>query len=144
MKLTKDFLVAKGACPAGRAWFLTHFGDEADYQTVLNKLAAESRCNWAEWLLSAVGPITDVMELTAETKIEGDLFVAGSLKCTRSLSVTLSIKAGGGIEAGWDFGIYCGLSICTSMKAERGHCVAKTRPNNLLLGEYVGDKERHR
>ena len=100
MKLTVDFLKAKRACSDGLHWFETNFGSEADYQTVLNRLAKEQFVSWADWVLKAVGPIDEVMEISADTKIDGHLFVAGNLRCTASLQVSLTIKAGGGIEAG--------------------------------------------
>ena len=148
MQLTNDFLIAERACSDGLAWFTEHFGDAADYQAVLDRLAQENKCDWADWLLNAVGPIDAAMELTGEAAITGHLFVAGTLKCSASLSVSLSIKAGRGIEAGWgikagegieageDFGIYCGLRIKISTHATYAVVTAKTEPRNILTGTY--------
>ena len=51
MKITKDFLMAKHACKGGVDWFIRHFGEEAEYQSVLDRLAQDNLSNWAEWLL---------------------------------------------------------------------------------------------
>lgn len=149
MKLTVDFLKAKRACTEGLCWFETNFGSEADYQTVLNLLAKEHLASWASWVLQAVGPIDDVMEISADTTIDGYLFVAGNLSCTASLQVALSIKAGGDIKAGWGikageginagegYVIYCGLCVRRlSDKTKYAVVTARTRPSNVMLGEY--------
>ena len=64
MQLTKDFLKGKRASEEWLAWFLEHFGETADYQEVLDRLAQESKCSWADWLLKAVGPIEAVPMVT--------------------------------------------------------------------------------
>ena len=46
------------------------------------------------------------------------------------------IKAGEGIEAGGDFGIYAGLSVRLSLKSQYAIVSAKTEPPNIQTGTF--------
>lgn len=49
MKLTKEWLTAHGACAKGVAWFNAQ--DESDGTAVVEKLIAEGKLIWANWLI---------------------------------------------------------------------------------------------
>ena len=51
------------------------------------------------------------------------------------------VRAGGSVEAGEDYGIYAGLNIKISLKAQYAIVIAKTKPKNLLLGTFQKAKD---
>ena len=63
-------------------------------------------------------------------KFEGHLI----FKCR--INAGWSIKAGGYIKAGADWGIYCGISLRISNKSQ-ATITAKSEPANILLGLFV-------
>jgi len=163
MKITKEWLKEKNSCREGYEWFLKHFGDEADYQDVLDALAEENLFEWAKWLLQNAGPTKEAKEIQGNIQSEKSLFFSGSIKISGFINCKLllaggGIEAGGGIKAGWgieagggieagegikageDFGIYVGLHIRISKKSKFAFVISKTKPKNILLGEWRKEK----
>ena len=119
MLITLDWLKEKEACAESLLAFEHKFPNGAEYQEVLDALAAEDRYDWGSWLLRVGGntnAILEVDELITKTSIffAGKIIVKGTLKTTKWLLSSGSIvtdgdikagediKAGGDIEAGWD------------------------------------------
>ena len=147
MKITLDWLKEKNACGEARREFAKRFPEGAEYQDVLDALAAENNFEWAYWLMHAAGPVDTVLEveeLTAEASLffAGKVIVKGAIEVAKwilaggGIEAGGGIKAGEGIEAGNDFGIYAGLRLRISLKAEYAVVKAKEMPNNLLLGTF--------
>ena len=153
MKITLDWLKEKNACGEARREFAKRFPEGAEYQDVLDALAAENNFEWAYWLMHAAGPVDTVLEveeLTAEASLffAGKVIVKGAIEVAKwilagggieaggGIKAGEGIEAGGGIEAGNDFGIYAGLRLRISLKAEYAVVKAKEMPNNLLLGTF--------
>ena len=114
MLITIDWLKEKGACAESLLAFKHRFPNGAEYQEVLDALAAEDRYDWGSWLLRVGGntnAILEVDELITEASIffAGKIIVKGILKTTKWLLSGGGIKAGESIEAGW--GIESGESI---------------------------------
>jgi UDP-3-O-[3-hydroxymyristoyl] glucosamine N-acyltransferase len=100
--------------------------------------------------IEADGSIEAGRSIEAGWGIEaGDGIKAGcDIEAGRSIEAGWGIEAGDGIKAGWgikagdginagaDWGIYAGLRLKLSLKAQHAKVIAKTRPKNLLLGEY--------
>ena len=63
----------------------------------------------------------------------------GGIKAGESIEAGWGIEAGRGIEAGNDWGIYAGTHAKISSDLRR--VVAKTRPRNLMSGEFLELKE---
>ena len=89
------------------------------------------------------GKLDDVwsgdVEIRADRRLarfRGSLAAPGGIRAGEGIEAGEGIKAGSGIEAGSDYGIYAGLSIRISLKAQYALVVAKTKPENILLGEY--------
>ena len=114
MFITKESLKEKGACGAGTRAFIERFPEGAEYQTILDALAAENNYEWASWLMYQFGTTDTVMEIN-ELNIEASLFFAGkiivkgAIKIAKWLLAGRGIEAGDGIEAGW--GIKAGDGI---------------------------------
>ena len=147
MKITLDWLKEKNACGEARREFAKRFPEGAEYQDVLDALAAENNFEWAYWLMHAAGPVDTVLEveeLTAEASLffAGKVIVKGAIEVAKwilaggGIEAGGGIKAGEGIEAGNDLGIYAGLRLRISLKAEYAVVKAKEMPNNLLLGTF--------
>ena len=150
MRITTEWLKEQGGCGDVAVWFSGRYPDpagEAEYQEVLNALASECREEWSLWLIEHAGPTQDMTEIQGDLIVEGGISIAGFLHVTgkivcKFLQAGRGIKAGDGIEAGWgikageDFGIYAGLSIRLSMKAQYAIVSAKNEPKNLILGTY--------
>ena len=54
MNLTKEFLVEKGACSDGFAWFLKHESECDTVEKCVSVLLNEGKSDWAFWLISRV------------------------------------------------------------------------------------------
>ena len=136
MFITKDWVQEKGACLGGMKYFLEHWPEGAEYQTILDQLAKDNEAGYADWLMEHAGRTDAVMEVQGDLKVEGNIFFAGFIRVSGFLSAGLRIKAGEGIKAGEDFGIYAGLRLRISLKAKYALVVAKEVPKNLLLGIF--------
>ena len=133
MKITKELLREKGACAAGYRDFLKEFPEEkypdgVEYQDLLD-CCAEKNFSYGLWLLSEFGRTDDVR------RIDGDLITKKSIIFAGRLEVSGIIKAGWGIEAGCEFGIYAGLRV--RITSEYRKIIAKTKPENIMCGEFV-------
>ena len=133
MKITKELLREKGACAAGYMDFLKEFPQEkypdgVEYQDLLD-CCAEKNFSYGLWLLSEFGRTDDVR------KVDGDLITEKSIIFAGRLEVSGSIKAGEGIKAGCEFGIYAGLRV--RITSEYRKIIAKTKPENIMCGEFV-------
>nr|DAR61952.1 MAG TPA: hypothetical protein [Caudoviricetes sp.] len=133
MKITKELLREKGACAAGYRDFLKEFPKEkypdgVEYQDLLD-CCAEKGFSYGSWLLSVFGRTDDVR------KVDGDLITEKSIIFAGRLEVSGSIEAGEGIEAGCKFGIYAGLRV--RITSEYRKIIAKTKPENIMCGEFV-------
>ena len=133
MKITKELLREKGACAAGYRDFLKEFPEEkypdgVEYQDLLD-CCAEKNFSYGSWLLSEFGRTDDVR------RIDGDLITKKSIIFAGRLEVSGIIKAGWGIEAGCEFGIYAGLRV--RITSEYRNIIAKPKPENIMCGEFV-------
>ena len=142
MFITLDYLKEKSACGAGQRYFADHFPEGAEYQAVLDVLAKDNQGGYADWLMDNVGKTDAVMEIDGDLEVEGNIFFAGLIKVSGFIKASLRIKAGwgieagSGIEAGDDYGIYAGLRVRISLKAQYAVVVAKEAPKNLMLGIF--------
>ena len=152
MKINISWLQEKNTCQEGVKWFLEKYPKQSsqgkEYQSVLDDLAKENKYEWAEWLMAKAGSTNTELVIEGDLILEHNLFFSGSLKVTGKISTIgsieagLGIKAGGGIEAGegikagWDYGIYVGISIKLSLKSKYAIIKSKTKPKNLILGEW--------
>ena len=94
MKLTLDMLEAKGACIEDIEYFKEVWGNEADYQEVIDKCVAGDHLDYADWLLDKIGSTGDVLELD---KFKGDyLNFAGTVNAV-SIEVKYAVNVGKGI-----------------------------------------------
>ena len=125
MRITKDQLRSWEACRAGYEWFLRRFPDgEADYQAVLDALAADDRPADANWLMDRAGAdATAVLEVEAI----GDtthLFFAGRIVVELGAVLSGWLRAGDGIKAGWGIkagdGIHAGQGINAGLDINAG------------------------
>ena len=162
IKITRDMLKEKGACASGYREFCKEFPDDeypdgVGYQDLLDRCAENGRDAYASWLIDAFGHTTDVRKIEGDYISEKSIYVCGRLEvtgkiyCRGSIKAGESIEAGRGIEAGWgieagesieagnDWGIYAGTHAKISSDLRR--VVAKTRPRNLMSGEFVEIKE---
>ena len=161
-KITRDMLREKGACTSGYREFCKEFSDDeypdgVGYQDLLDRCAENGRDAYASWLIDAFGHTTDVRKIEGDYISEKSIYVCGRLEvtgkiyCRGSIKAGESIEAGRGIKAGWgieagesieagnDWGIYAGTHAKISSDLRR--VVAKTRPRNLMSGEFVEIKE---
>ncbi len=136
MRITIDWLNEKGACSEAIEQFAKTFPEGEEYQKVLVSLAKENNLNWAYWLLKNVGPTKEVLEINGDLISETSIYFAGFIRVTGKIISKIYLVAGEGIKAGEDWGIYVGLSIKISIKAKYVFVIAKTKPKNLLLGEF--------
>ena len=156
IKITRDMLKEKGACASGYREFCKEFPDDeypdgVGYQDLLDRCAENGRDAYASWLIDAFGHTTDVRKIEGDYISEKSIYVCGRLEVTGKIYCRGSIKAGESIEAGWgieagrcikagnDWGIYAGTHAKISSDLRR--VVAKTRPRNLMSGEFVEIKE---
>ena len=104
--------------------------------------------------MSKAGSTNTTLEIAENLILEHRLFFAGSIKVTGRIVTKLCIKAGGSIEAGesieagWsieagesieagdDYGIYVGMSTRVSLQSRYAIIKCKTKPENLILGEW--------
>ena len=114
MLITLDFLKSKGACLTGLRYFKENFGESADYQAVLDKLAADDRVSDARWLLDNAGSDKDAVREITETPATRHVFAAGRLEIKIDISVAGCVFAGSGIKAG------LGISAGEGIKAGEG------------------------
>ena len=161
-RITRDMIREKGACASGYREFCEEFPDDAypdgvEYQDLLDRCAENGRDAYASWLIDAFGHTTDVRKIEGDYISEKSIYVCGRLEVTGKIYCRGSIKAGESIEAGWgieagrgikacggieagnDWGIYAGTHAKISSDLRR--VVAKTRPRNLMSGEFVEIKE---
>ena len=96
MKLTLSWLSEKAACVEALNAFKKRFGEEAEYQDVLDALAESNHVDWALWLIRTVGPVKSVKKIAGQVKISGHLFIAGSLEIERYVEVKGLLLAGSG------------------------------------------------
>ena len=143
MKITISWLQEKNACPEGIAWFREKYPEQldgVDYQSILDDLGKENKRDWAEWLLSNAGSTKDTLEIKGDLILEHSIFFAGSIKVSNNIFVSGDVTAGWSVTAGGDYGIYVGLSVRVSQKVQYAIVYSKTRPENLILGEWRGMK----
>ena len=170
MKITKELLREKGACAAGYMDFLKEFPEEkypdgVEYQDLLD-CCAEKKFGYGSWLLSVFGRTDDVRKVDGDLITEKSIIFAGRLEVSGSIEAGCGIKAGCGIEAGlcieagegikagcgikagWgieagcEFGIYAGL--CVRITSEYRKIIAKTKPENIMCGEFVEEENERR
>ena len=168
IKITRDMLKEKGACASGYRAFCKEFSDDeypdgVGYQDLLDRCAENGRDAYASWLIDAFGHTTDVRKIEGDyiseksiyvcgrLEVTGKIYCRGSIEAGESIKAGESIEAGRGIKAGWgikagrgieagnDWGIYAGTRAKISSDLRR--VVAKTRPRNLMSGEFVEIKE---
>lgn len=130
MQITLQWLEEKNACAKARLAFKHEYPEGAEYQDVLNALAADNKISWAYWLIQNAGPTQEVL-LVDELSVDTSFFFAGRI------AVNGDIKAGRDIEAGRDFGIYAGFRASISQKSKYAIVRAKEKPKNLLLGTFL-------
>lgn len=135
MKITKQFLIERGACAPGRNWFTKHFPEGGEHQDVLNALAAEDLADYASWLIEKIGPTEDVLELE-QVETEHSVFCAGRISVRGFLRVGKWLLAGGGIDAGEGMGVFAGLNVRVSMHSKYAKVIATARPANLVSGHF--------
>ena len=163
MKISISWLQEKNACPDGIEWFRKKYSEQlegVEYQSILDDLGKENKREWAEWLLSNAGSTNDTLEIEGDLILEHSIFFAGSIKVSNNIFVSGDVTAGGAVTAGWtvkaggdvkaggavtaggdvkaggDYGIYVGLSVRVSQKVQYAIVYSKTRPENLILGEW--------
>ena len=163
MKITKELLREKGACAAGYRDFLKEFPEEkypdgVEYQDLLD-CCAEKNFSYGSWLLSEFGRTDDVRRVDGDLITKKSIIFAGRLEVSgiikagesieagygikagygieagESIEAGYGIKAGRGIEAGCEFGIYAGLRV--RITSEYRKIIAKTKPENIMCGEFV-------
>jgi hypothetical protein len=168
MEITLEWLQEKNADQAFQDRFADVFGESgADYQAVLDYLAADDYAQWARWLMSAAGPTDKVMRITGDLITEKSIFYSGSILVTgeikskylfagEGIKAGMGIEAGTGIKAGWgieagrgikagdgikageDWGIYAGVKLRLSLKKGYATIKASSAPANICCGQYVG------
>lgn len=143
MKITREMLKAKSACAAGYREFCEAFPEDkypdgVDYQDVLDKCAENGRDNHASWLLDVFGRTNDVKHIDGDLISDSSIYVCGRLEVTGKIICKNGIKAGCGIKAGKDYGIYAGLRCRLSMSDHR-KIAASRKPENIMCGEWVGE-----
>ena len=158
IKITRDMLKEKGACASGYRAFCEEFPDDeypdgVGYQDLLDRCAENGRDAYASWLIDAFGNTTDVRKIEGDyiseksiyvcgrLEVTGKIYCRGNIKAGESIEAGMGIEAGLGIEAGNDWGIYAGTHA--KIRTDLRRVVAKTRPRNLMSGEFVEIKERH-
>ncbi|WP_010276544.1 hypothetical protein [Paenibacillus senegalensis] len=158
--LTVDQIKSYDPCSEGYKFFLTHFPDGGEYQAILDKCCEAGRSDWAEWLIRKVGPTEDVREYDEHvSSTELSIVFAGRVvfklgAVVKRLIAGLGIEAGEGIEAGWGieagegikagwgikagegYGVFAGLRIRLSMWSRYAKVTAKSKPDNLISGEW--------
>ena len=137
MQITKSWLEEKQMCSSGLDWFSKQFGETADYQAVLNKLAEIDNGDWASWLISKAGAVDTTLEIKGDYKTEHSLFFAGKIIVTGTLQVKFHIEAGEGIEAGW--GIEAGEGIKAGEGIEAGSGIEAGR--GIVCGLFITCKK---
>lgn len=146
-KITLAYLKELGACRDGQREFQKAFPDGGEYQEVLDRCAEEDRVDLGRWLLEHVGPTEDVRVYEEEIDdLDKNIIFAGYLdfRCgakIRSLISGRGIKAGDGIEAGFDHCVLAGLDVSRSMWERYAVVTASTKPNNLMLGYWKPKEE---
>jgi hypothetical protein len=125
MKITNEMLKGWGACSDGYAWFNKHFPTgEAEYQVILDALAADDQPQYAHWLMDHAGADRNaVLEVDAIVNCKnlffaGRIVIKGSATIARWLRAGTGIEAGEGIKAGW--GIKAGEGIKAGWGIEAG------------------------
>ena len=158
MNITTDFLREKGACEEGIEAFKKKFGKEGEYQAVLDALAESQSLSWAQWLIKVVGETNAILKITGDL-VAKSIFFPGTVRVSGKIQVTYliagwgieagwgidageGIEAGGGIEAGIDYGIYAGLSIRISNRKKFALIKARSKPANIVLGEYQAPSDQ--
>lgn len=146
-KITHEHMKALDPYAVGWRDFLSEYPKEqypdgVGYQDILDRCCEKGRADYASWLLSKVGPTTDV-RVYEEAIDDANKYIvfAGSIRFARSV-VCKGIKAGGGIEAGE--GIEAGFRIFAGVSVYRNSatCEKFIRCKELISGEVAfGDLE---
>jgi hypothetical protein len=144
MLITLKLLQEKDACADGQKWFVDHFPEGGEYQTVLDAFAQDNQSDYAQWLLNKMGGTSDVLELDEITG--NNFFFAGSIRIKNGIVLTGALKIGSGIEAGWGikagdgYGIFAGPHVKINEWSIRAKISASVKPENLMTGFWVGLK----
>ncbi len=116
--ITLEYLNKLGACQDSQRAFSAAFPEGGEYQTVLDRCAEEDKLDFANWLLSHVGPTSDIRTYESELNApDKNIVFAGTLLFRKNVKVK-SITTGGPIEAGWS--IEAGESIRAGGPIEAG------------------------
>jgi len=170
-KITHEHMKALGPCAAGWRDFLSEYPKEqypdgVGYQDILDRCCEKGRADYAYWLLSKVGPTSDVRvyeeaidDANKRIVFAGSIAFKASVVCKsikagwgieagRGIKAGWGIEAGEGIEAGWGieagegikagFRIFAGISIYRDSET----CEKHIRCKKLISGEVAyGDLE---
>ena len=147
------------------------YPDGVEYQDLLD-CCAEKDFSYGSWLLSVFGRTDDVRKVDGDLITEKSIIFAGRLEVSGiikagcgieaglgieagcgieagegieagwDIKAGCGIKAGWGIEAGWEFGIYAGLRV--RITSEYRKIIAKTKPENIMCGEFVEAENERR
>ena len=132
MLITLKLLQEKDACADGQKWFVDHFPEGGEYQTVLDAFAQDNQSDYAQWLLNKMGGTSDVLELDEITG--NNFFFAGSIRIKNGIVLTGALKIGSGIKAGDGHGIFAGLRVKINEWPIRAKVSAPIKPENLMTG----------
>jgi len=137
-----------GACADRLSFFRAEFPDGGEYQEILDRFCEKGNTGFAMWLLSRVGKTDDVREYK-ERVVEAslDIVFAGRVVFKASASIRrlvagCDIKAGWGIKAGADFGIFAGLRVKITRWNVDAKVSAKQKPVGLISGHWVEEGSR--
>ena len=92
--------------------------------------------------ISVGGDVTSGRGVTAggDVKVGGGVTAGGDVTAGRDVKVGGGVTAGGDVTAGRYYGIYVGLLVRGSQKSENTIVYSKTKPKNLILGEWQETK----
>lgn len=131
--ITLEYLKELGACRDGQRAFSEAFPEGGEYQAVLDRCAEEDRLDFAGWLLTHVGPTSDIRTYESELNApDKNIVFAGTLLFRENVKMK-SIAAGGSIEAG--------LSAHQQLKEQYAVVISKEKPQNLAPGVTWRQKE---
>ena len=104
MFITLDWLNEKGACSAGKNWFVEKFPEGGEYQEVLNALAEECGADdnvgldWGDWLIKRAGSVNTILAVQGDLVSDCNIFCAGAIRVTGSISAKSRLVAGKSIS----------------------------------------------
>ena len=124
------------------SWLLSEFGRTDDVRRIDGDLITKKSIIFAG-RLEVSGIIKAGWGIEAGEGIKaGEGIEAGcGIEAGKGIKAGWGIKAGEGIEAGWgieagcEFGIYAGLRV--RITSEYRKIIAKTKPENIMCGEFV-------